>query len=306
MTHPLDKRFIVIAGKGGVGRTTVSLVFGLLAARRGKKALVCLCAAPPRYSELLGGVLLSPQIMSIKPFLDVVNMDPRASQEEYGLQVLKNRALHRLIFGSRVVRSFLDAVPGLADWAMLGKASYHALNQVDGLPEYDVVIFDSPATGHGLDILALPRAIVSAVPGGRMRDEALARCDLLEDPKRCEVIPVTIPEEMPVNETCEFVRGVQSLSMGVERIVINRVEQEHLENKALREFVLGYGQNSLPDWLLPSAVEIGRLSAQKQNVFRLAEELPMEQLVLPRIEGGGLDELTLPVLVDVLEKFLTS
>ena len=67
MTHPLKKQFLVIAGKGGVGRTTVSMALGSLAAKQGKKALVCLCAAPPRYSEILGDVVLSPQIKTINP-----------------------------------------------------------------------------------------------------------------------------------------------------------------------------------------------------------------------------------------------
>lgn len=304
MTHPLEKQFLVIAGKGGVGRTTVSLAFGALAARRGKKVLVCLCSAPPRYSELLGDVVLSPQIKSITSHLDVVNMEPKASQEEYGLLVLKNRTLHRLIFGSRVVRSFLDAVPGLADWAMLGKASYHALNIVDGSPEYDVVVFDSPATGHGLDILALPRAIVNAVPGGKMRDEALARRELLEDSERCEVIPVTLPEEMPVNETCEFVSGLNKLGMHVERIVINKVEQETERSEFLNSFLDEYRKGNIPSYLLPAAVELSRFESQRSNITRLHRELGMSHLILPYIMGGSVDERGLPLLAQSLGRSL--
>ena len=156
MVDLFDKRFIVVAGKGGVGRTTVSMILGVCAAKMGKRTLVCLTNAPLRYSELLGGVTLEKGIHKANENLHVVNLNPVSSREEYGLMVLPSRTLHRIVFGSRLVNAFFDAVPGLAQWSMLGKATHHALNETDGVPEYDLVVFDSPATGHGLDILSLP------------------------------------------------------------------------------------------------------------------------------------------------------
>ncbi|MCP4604278.1 MAG: ArsA family ATPase [Proteobacteria bacterium] len=294
----LEKSFVVVAGKGGVGRTTISLVLGHVAANAGKRTLVCLANAPPRYFDILGDVALDTKVRTISPFLDVVNLEPQSSQEEYGLKVLKNRTVHRLIFGSRVVRGFLDAVPGLAEWAMLGKATYFALEAPDASSGYDLVVFDSPATGHGLDILALPRAISTAVPGGRMHDEALVRCELMEDPARCEVVPVTVPEEMPVNETVEFVAGLNKLGIAVERIVVNMIAPPLVGNRLVDLLASETDETQLPAWLLPSAAALGRQRSRDEALKRLESLLPLEQIRLPLLSGGSLDEASLLSLVD--------
>ncbi len=298
MTDLLEKDFVVVAGKGGVGRTTVSFVLGHVSAARGRNTLVCLSNAPPRYFDLLGDVSVDATVRTISTNLDVVNLEPRASQEEYGLQVLRSRTLHRLVFGSRIVRGFLDAVPGLAEWAMLGKATYHALQIEDGKPRYDLVVFDSPATGHGLDILALPRAIASAVPGGRMREEALMRCELMEDATRSEVVPVTVPEDMPVNETAEFVAGLSKLGLNVERVAINMIAPSEVDPDLAA--LLGEWEQSekLPSWVGPAAAALGRQQAQEESIERLGTIVPRPQIRLPMIDGGSLDEGSLLALVD--------
>ncbi len=122
MDSLLEKKFVVVAGKGGVGRTTVSMALGRCVARHNKRTLVCLANAPLRYSELLGGVALGQEIHQVSNNLFVVNLNPVASREEYGLSVLKNRTLHRIIFGSRIVNAFLDAIPGLAESDMVAVA----------------------------------------------------------------------------------------------------------------------------------------------------------------------------------------
>lgn len=296
MAGLFDKRFIVVAGKGGTGRTTVALILGRCAERRGRRTLVCLANAPLRYADLLGGVTLGLAPLPVSDKLAVINLEPRAAREEYGLMVLRSRTLHRLVFGSRVVQAFLDAVPGLAEWAMLGKATYHALNGLPDDPEYDTVIFDSPATGHGLNVLALPRAIVSAIPAGRMREEAAARVELMADAERCEILPVTLPEELPVNETGELVAGLGRLGLPVRRLVVNMLApagvSEGLADVVSREAAGA----ALPDWLLPAAAAAGRARSQEHALRRLAGDVGLPQVRLPLYPGDGLDEASLLAL----------
>jgi len=280
MSDLLERKFIVVAGKGGVGRTTVSMILGLCAAARDLRTLVCLSSAPPRYSELLGGVSLGPEPHRAAENLFVANLDPVSAREEYGLKILRNRTLHRLVFESRVVNGFLDAVPGLAEWAMLGKATFHALNVVGGRPEYDLVVFDSPATGHGLDLLSLPGVIASTVPAGRIREEALLRVALMEDPRRCEVVPVTLAEEMPANEAVELVRALEGRSLSVRRIVVNMLTPPEGEEPGAAE-----GLDPEADWALPARMELDRLRVQRRCLARLKNELNLPIMGLPRIPG---------------------
>jgi anion-transporting ArsA/GET3 family ATPase len=293
MSDLFEKQLVVVAGKGGVGRTTLAMVVGRCASRRGKRTLVCLSNAPLRYLSLLGGVSLGANIRQVGDRLHVVNLEPRAAREEYGLMVLKNRTLHRLVFGSRMVRAFLDAVPGLAEWAMLGKATHHALREVDGRPEYDLVVLDSPATGHGIDVLSLPRAIVSAVPSGRMREEANRRVQLMEDPERCEVLPVTIAEEMAVNEAVELIEALRGLDLPIERLVVNMVQAVEVGEALERSADRIEPDEEIPSWLLPTAAVVSSARVQAACIARLEQSVAAEIIRLPLIGGGSLDEASL-------------
>jgi anion-transporting ArsA/GET3 family ATPase len=306
MSELYSKRFVVVAGKGGVGRTTLAMALGRCAAGQGRRTLVCLCNAPLRYSRLLGGVALGSEIRQVADRLDAINLEPRAAREEYGLMVLKNRTLHRLVFGSRMVQAFLDAVPGLAEWAMLGKATYHALREIDGLPQYDLVVLDSPATGHGLDVLSLPRAIMSAVPSGRMREEAQRRVSLMEDRERCEVLPVTIPEEMAVNEAIELVVGLRALDLSVERLVVNQVQTAEHGAVVAERVDAAVADGELPEWLMPAAAAVSAQRAQQASIERLTSAVSAEMIQLPALAPGGLDEASLLEIARVLHTELTG
>lgn len=300
MKNLLEKHFVVVGGKGGVGRTVVSLALGRLAAASGKRVLVCLCNAPPRYTRLVGGVSLGPDIATVSTGLEVVNLEPRASQEEYGRTVIHSRLLHKVVFGSRIVRSFLDAVPGLAEWSLLGKATFHALPDTTGARTHDLVVFDSPATGHGLDILRLPSAIASTIPAGRLRDEAMARVELLSDPSRCEVVPVTLAEDIPVRETTEYVERLRAKGLSVRRIVVNRVEVGRL-SPGVEELLDSWQSQEPPDWLLPAAVTQASAELQESCLCDL-QRLGLPLVLLPHLRQDELDEESLDALHSALTR----
>src|SRR5262249_56256109 len=77
-----------------------------------------------------------------------------------------------------------------------------------GSPRYDMVILDAPATGHGLDMLRVPKVILDVVPPGLLRRDAERALALFQDPKACAVVLVTLPEEMPTTETIELSRAL--------------------------------------------------------------------------------------------------
>jgi anion-transporting ArsA/GET3 family ATPase len=235
--------------------------------------------------------------------LDVVNLEPRASREEYGRKIVRNRTLHRLVFSSRVVRGFLDAVPGLAEWALLGKATFHAMETVGSKRRYDMVVFDAPATGHGLDILALPRAIVSSVASGPMREEARSRCKLMEDATRCEVIPVTLPEEMGVSETIGLVSDLVDLGLSVQRIAVNMVTPKMVGSELADHVEAARKKDTPSSWLLPPSVALARQQAQQESLKRLSSLDPVSPILLPMIQDDLFDTTSMKRLV---KAFATS
>ena len=171
MTDLLDRRMLFVVGKGGVGKTTVSAALALAAARRGKRVLVAMPNVQERLSHDFDVAPIGPEVVAVAPNIDAVNMTPQSALEEYGMMVLKVRALYNAIFGSKFVKAFLHGTPGIDAWAMLGKAFFHA-SPPSGEPAYDLVIFDAPATGHALDMLRVPFVIHDVAPPGLLRREA--------------------------------------------------------------------------------------------------------------------------------------
>jgi anion-transporting ArsA/GET3 family ATPase len=182
-----------------------------------------MCNAKDRLSYLLEVAQIGPQIRTILPSIDAVNMEPGAALEEYGTIVLRVRALSKLIFDNRLVSAFLHGTPGMDAWAMLGKAQYHAFELgADGRPRYDTVIVDAPATGHGLELLRVPKVIMDLVPPGLLRRDAERAWQLFTDEKRSGVLIASTPEELPTNESIELYQTLRSeLQLPVCGVAIN-------------------------------------------------------------------------------------
>jgi anion-transporting ArsA/GET3 family ATPase len=220
-----QRRFRIVAGKGGVGKTTVCAAQATALAAQGKHVLVAMCNAKERLSTMLGSDLIGSDVSLVAKNIWAVNMDPEKALEEYGMMTLKVRALYRAVFDNRYTRTFFRAVPGIHDWSMLGKAWWHTTEKgEDGRPRFDVVILDAPATGHGLDMLRVPKVIVDIVPPGLLRRDAERAWAMFQDPRQTGVVLVTLPEEMPTTETIELAGALRDeLKLPLERIVVNGV-----------------------------------------------------------------------------------
>ena len=216
-------RFVFVTGKGGAGKTTVSAALALSLAARGRRVLVATSRAQHRLAELLGTRPFSTEIQSFGNNLWGVSLVPEVALREYGTMVLKSQRLVSLLFENRYAEGLFHGAPGLREWALLGKAWFHTIETGhDGGPRFDVVIFDAPATGHGLDMLRVPKVILSAAPPGRLRTDAERAYASFQDPKTSAFVVVTLPEELPTNETLELVATLSGeLGLPVSEIVLN-------------------------------------------------------------------------------------
>lgn len=287
-----NKRFLIVTGKGGVGKTTVCAAEALALAAKGKRVLICMCNAKERLSTMLGSQLVGPQVVPVASNVWAVNMDPEVALEEYGMMMLKSRALYKLLFDNRYVRTFFRAVPGMAEWSMLGKAWFHTTElESDGSHRFDVVILDAPATGHGLDMLRVPKVIVEVVPTGLLRRDAERAWEMFQDPKRSAVVLVTLPEEMPTTETIELAHALRDdLKLPIGKVVVNMVLPP-LFSKTERA-TLEASNVTMADASDDDAPSIGiaagrsraiRERVQAESLHRLSEDLPISPSFLPQL-----------------------
>ncbi len=286
MSTFVDKRFLIVTGKGGVGKTTVCAAEALALAAKGKRVLVAMCNAKERLSAMLGSDLIGETVANVAPNIWAVNINPEKALEEYGLLALKSRVLYKLLFDNKYVRTFFHAVPGMSEWTMLGKAWWHTTEtRPDGSWLYDVVILDAPATGHGLDMLRVPKVIVDVVPSGLLRRDAEIAWKFFQDPKSTAVILVTLPEEMPTSETIELAAALTNeLHLPIGKVVVNGVlpplfsRDERAALEALGPFeVKTAGEAALS----AGRDRATRERVQSESLNRLSRDLPVKPAFLP-------------------------
>jgi hypothetical protein len=212
------RQLVVVSGKGGVGRTTLAALLGLAIAARGRRVLVATTGHDDRLGWMLGAPSLPDTVHAIGERLHIQRLVPRTCLREYGAMVVRSERVSAAVFDNRVVRKLLQAIPGLDDFAVFGKAWHEAARGSD----YDTVVFDGPATGHLLYTLGVPQAILRAIPAGPLTREAELIVGTLTDPERTEAVLVGLPEIWPLTELGELGGSLrQQRGIAIETMVVN-------------------------------------------------------------------------------------
>ncbi len=292
-----SRRFVFVTGKGGVGKTTFSGALALALAARGKRVLVAMCNTKERLSAILGTAPIGPDIMAVGKNVWAVNLSPEQALREYGELIIKIGPVARAVFENKYTKTFFRATPGLYEWAMLGKAWFLTTEKDDaGKNRFDVVLLDAPATGHGLDMLRVPKVILDVVPPGVLRRDAEAAWAMFQNPKESGVVVVTLPEEMPTTETIELANGIQDeLKLPVLGLVVNGV-LEPLFSPAEREALRGDPRlleidaparvaGTSESAIVAGARRAEREAVQAESLSRLEKALAIPSVKLPFLFG---------------------
>jgi anion-transporting ArsA/GET3 family ATPase len=256
-----DAHVAIVAGKGGVGKTTVTAVLARAAKEQGLRVLVVELDGKPALAKLVG------------PDIQCLALTPSAALAEY----LETHGLGRVakrLATSGVIEVVATAAPGIDDIVVLGK-----IKQLEQTGSYDLIVVDGPAAGHAITFLMAPTNLLKLMRGGPIRSQALDVAELLNDPARTRVVLVTLPETTPVNEVVETAAALQDegkLHLGP--IVVNAFD----------------GGDDLPadkapaDSSLREAAEFrnARRALHRREVARLAESIDRQQLRLPMMTSA--------------------
>ena len=223
----MDRRLVLVVGKGGVGRSTIAAAVAHRCAQAGKRTLLFETNANDRFGSYFDKPPVGTELAQLAPNLWAINTNPAAALEEYGLMVLKFKSVYEMVFENRVTRAFLRAIPGLDDYSLLGKVWFHTTEEKRGRPIWDHVVFDMPASGHSVSMLRIPWVITDTVPEGPLTRDARSVKELLTDPARTAAVLVTLAEEMPVNEAIELETKLSSFGIVPQRIVCNQIYPTH-------------------------------------------------------------------------------
>jgi anion-transporting ArsA/GET3 family ATPase len=288
---------ILVLGKGGVGRSTTAAAIASRCAASGRKTLLFEANANDRFARLFGAEKVDAEIRRLEENLYAVNTHPAAALEEYGMMVLKFRRVYNLVFENRFVKSFIRAVPGMEEYAVLGKAWFHTTEEKRGKPVWDTVVFDMPASGHARSMLRIPRAILEAVPEGPLSRDARELWDLLRDKNRTAIVMVTLAEEMPTNEAIELAASLDGeVGLTLDRLVVNQLYPDRFPegspSRAVLEASSGAGE-PIASVVASSSLTAARRELNEHYLAQLAESIDATRIELPFlfVESLGRDEI---------------
>lgn len=287
MADILDKRLVIVTGKGGVGKTTVSAALGLVAARAGKRTIVCEVAQQERMSRVFRREGVGFSETRLATDLYAISIDPQRSMEEYLRQQIKPSQLYGVLFDNRLFQYFAAATPGMRELATMGKvwelAQFERRNP--NAAPYDLVIVDAPSSGHGLAFLRTPRTFRDAARVGAISRQAGKIDAFLTDPGSTGVVAVALPEEMPVNETVDFERQLRDeMGMELDAVLVNALYPERFDEEEAERIEQAASANGSPgvEAALKAALyEHHRARTQRAELARLSEELDRRPVTLP-------------------------
>jgi anion-transporting ArsA/GET3 family ATPase len=308
VTALLDKRLVVVTGKGGVGRTTVAAALGLLSARRGRRTVVCEVAQQDRLPALFGASGEEHSEIELAPGLFSVSLQPERAMHEWLRHQLKSGALAGLLGGSRLFSYLTAAAPGVAELVTIGKVWDLAQpSRRTGGTTFDTVVMDSPATGHGLALLSAPRTYANIARVGPIARQAASIDAFLRDSSATGVLSVALPEEMPVNETVDLEQRLAGdLGMDVDQVVANGVLPARFTAADVRRLrsLDGQGTNAAQAAVTSALVEHRRAAGQQEQLERLRAEARAPVTTLPYLFEPEPRRRELELLSDRLEEAL--
>jgi anion-transporting ArsA/GET3 family ATPase len=305
----LDKRLIVVTGKGGTGKTTVAAALGLLAARAGKRTIVAEVSEQERLSALFGRRALGHREGKLADGLHGISIDPRRAKEEWLRYQLHSSALAGLLGGSRIFQYLTAAAPGVDELVTIGKVWDLAQleRRVGGTRAYDLAIVDSPATGHGLALLRAPRTYASIARVGPIAKQANIIHEFVTNPHCTGVVAVALPEEMPVNETIDLRAGLrEDMGMEIDVTVVNGVLPDRFEAPEAERLAAldGRVSDSTRAAVTTALSEHGRAGDQREEIERLRREGGEPLITLPFLFEPDLGPRELEQLARRLEEEL--
>lgn len=305
-----DSRVVIVAGKGGVGSSTTAAALCVMAARTGADVLLVAVDGKPGLGPLLGGTPLSPQEQLL---CTVKGPTGRRAGRVRGRTIPPAQAFGDYLdlkgVGSIVRRTAsaasLDlvaaATPGLEHLLVLGK-----IKELERGGAADLIVVDAPPAGHAAPFLRSAAGLRDAVTSGPIRDQADEVAEMLADRARTQALLVTLPEETPVNEVIELAYDIEeALGVALAPVVVNACWRDR---PGLSSSTLGAARASGATLAasdrrtLETSSRFGaaRREVQREQLARLAGELPIGTIRLPRLMVTRLLTHHIDLLADAL------
>jgi anion-transporting ArsA/GET3 family ATPase len=286
-TFLVQSRVLIVAGKGGVGKTTTTAALAKMAAKAGLGVLVVELEGKAQMSAAFGkqGPLDYHETVLDELEREGTIKARRITPDDALIEYLADHGMKRIskrLVSSGALDVVATAIPGIRDILVLGK-----VKQLERGHPADVILVDAPATGHALTFLSSAKGLLDAARSGPLRAQAADVVDLLTDPKRCQVALVTLPEEMPVNEVVETAYQLEDrIGINLGPVIVNGCLPELAAlgadpADAARDAGVEVSDEQAEALRQAARFRARRFDLQAEQWRRLQRELPLPQLHAP-------------------------
>lgn len=305
VTPLLDKKLIFVTGKGGVGKTTTAAVVAQLAAERGRRTLVCEVDIDSAMQHIFGSGPVGFDPTQVGENLYACSLSGDESMRDFIARFVPSKRVAGLILKNKVANIFFHAAPSVLEAVILDRLAF-LLEEVE--PAFDTVVVDLPASGHAVTFLNVPKSMASMVAVGDLAKHLRRIATIISDPNKAEVLLVSLPDEIVINETIELWKKLHAtVDTPAHTVVVNGVRAPSLREDDLGRVAMLAAENAAVDFEpLRNALGLGLYwkGEDERNLERLSEAIEGRVLTTPFVFDKGSDAELVGRLGDTLRRRL--
>jgi anion-transporting ArsA/GET3 family ATPase len=308
MHSVLDRKLLVVTGKGGVGKTTVAAALGLLAASAGRRTIVVELGQESRLPRLFGLAAAAPGLETrLQERLSSISIDPDRALLEW-LQALGGRVSGRVLASSGTFQYFAAAAPGAKE--LVAMVKIWQLTREQGRRNrgggYDLVVLDAPATGHALGMLSSPHTFGAIARVGPIAGQTRQVQELLESPSRSGYLAVALATEMAVTEALELDDALGTrLGRSLSAVVVNALLPRRFTAAELRRIApLADGSREVTASAAQAAIAVHERARFQHNQLARLRRRSFDVVGVPFVWGARLDLAAVTGIAKRLERKL--
>jgi anion-transporting ArsA/GET3 family ATPase len=177
LAQKLDgKRVVIVAGSGGVGKTTASAALALGLAAAGQRVAVVTIDPARRLADSLGleelgneprqvdPALLEGHGIEMRGELWAMMLDPKATFDDLIVKLSPDESTREDVLGNRIYAQLSSAIAGSQEFSAVAK-----LYDISREERFDVVVLDTPPSRNALDFLDAPDRLTDFFEGRALK-----------------------------------------------------------------------------------------------------------------------------------------
>jgi anion-transporting ArsA/GET3 family ATPase len=171
-----DKRIVICAGSGGVGKTTTSAALAMGLAAEGRRVAVVTIDPARRLANALGlddlgndPHLVDPASLAghgieVRGELWAMMLDPKRTFDDLIGRLAPDERARDEVLSNRIYQQLSSAVAGSQEFTAVAK-----LYDLDRSGRFDVLVLDTPPSRNALDFLDAPERLIGFLEGRALR-----------------------------------------------------------------------------------------------------------------------------------------